>query len=80
MNGWETNTIFGKTTRQNFDFMTENFRYGHYQTIHSDIKPYLYSTLHMCKTQFEFQITTDENLSRAIITPEDLNRYFYKTI
>ena len=29
MIGWETNTIFEKTSRQHFDFMTESFRYGH---------------------------------------------------
>ena len=28
MIGWEANTIFEKTSRQNFNFMTENFRYG----------------------------------------------------
>ena len=25
--GWETNTIFEKTSKQNLDFKTENFRY-----------------------------------------------------
>ena len=63
MTGWDTYTIFEKTSGQNFDLMTKNFRHGDWGIIHRDIKPYPYSTLRIYKTQFEFQVATNENLS-----------------